>query len=165
MPDKTSVIRPTDEQARLLARQLLQSARYVSLAVLDPETGWPSVSRVLVALDPSGVPFILVSTLAAHTRSLLADPRCSFMAGEPGKGDPLAHARITVMALAEKVAQDAPERPQLRDIFLGHHPKSALYIDFPDFSFMRIIPQRASLNGGFGRAFNLDAADLCAPVA
>lgn len=160
MVEKPSVIRPTDEEARLLARRLLRSADDISLAVLEPETGWPSVSRALLCVDEAGIPFILVSTLAAHTRSLLADPRCSFLVGEPGKGDPLAHPRMTVIGLAERVAKDSAERPKLRDLFLTKHPKTALYIDFPDFSFFRITPQRAALNGGFGRAFNLEASDL-----
>lgn len=163
MAEAPSVIRPTDEEARQLARRLLRSADYISLAVLDPETGWPNVSRALVAIERNGVPVILVSMLAAHTRSLLADPRCSLLAGEPGKGDPLAHPRITVSALAERILQDAPERTSIRDLFLARHPKAALYIDFPDFSFFRLSPQHASLNGGFGRAFHLKPSDLVAP--
>ena len=63
MTDKPSVIRETDDEARALARRLLRSARYVALAVLEPETGYPSVSRVLLATDTDGSPVILVSAL------------------------------------------------------------------------------------------------------
>ncbi len=86
MKDKPSVLRPTDDEARQLARQLMAEAPWVALAVLEPATGWPSISRTIIALDEDGVPFILVSALAAHTGALKTDGRCSFLAGEPGKG-------------------------------------------------------------------------------
>ncbi|MBO3761138.1 pyridoxamine 5'-phosphate oxidase family protein [Ciceribacter sp. L1K22] len=160
MTDKPSVIRETDEDARRLARTLVRAARYVALAVVDPETLFPSVSRVLVATDSDGVPVILVSNLSAHTRALSADSRCSLLAGEPGKGDPLAYPRLTVQCLAEPVDRDSDVHARLRARFLARHPKSKLYIDFPDFRFFRLVPQGASLNGGFGRAYILPADDL-----
>lgn len=160
MSDKPSVIRPTDDEARQLARRLISTAPHISLAVLDPDSGWPSISRTLVALDDDGTPFILVSALAAHTRALLKDGRCSFLAGEPGKGDPLAHARISVQAEAQQIERSADHYSDLRQRFLSRHPKTALYIDFPDFSFFRLVLVSGSLNGGFGRAFLLQGSEL-----
>ena len=40
------------------------------------------------------------------------------------------------------------------------HPKAELYVDFPDFGFRRLVPERAHLNGGFARAASLDATAL-----
>lgn len=160
MADKPSVIRDTDNEARELARDLIRKARYVGLAVIDPQNGFPQISRVLLATDAGGIPFILVSRLSAHTQSLSTDPRCSFLAGEPGKGDPLAHARISVQCLAERVEHDTDVHETLRTRFLKLHPKAKLYIDFADFGFFRLVPQSASLNGGFGRAYNLSRIDL-----
>jgi putative heme iron utilization protein len=156
----SSVLRETDAEARTLARRLVREARFVSLAVVDHENGFPAVSRALTATDLDGVPIILVSALARHARSLTADPRCSLLAGEPGKGDPLAHARITVFAQAVPVSKDGDVHARLRSRFLAKHPKAALYIDFGDFSFFRLVPTSASLNGGFGRAYALEGADL-----
>lgn len=163
MSDKPSVIRPTDDEARHLARRLISTAPYVSLAFLDPDSGWPSISRTLVAIDDAGAPFILISALAAHTRALLKDGRCSFLAGEPGKGDPLAHARISVQAEAHRIDRTAGEHDSLRRAFLARHPKAELYIDFPDFNFFRLMPRSGSLNGGFGRAFLMETSDLFFP--
>lgn len=160
MTDKPSVIRETDDEARMLARRLLRSARYVALAVLEPEGGYPSVSRVLLATDTDGSPVILVSALSAHTRALAQDRRVSLLAGEPGKGDPLAHPRLTLSCLAETVERDGPVHQRLRARFIARHPKAKLYIDFPDFRFFRLIPQSASLNGGFGRAYLLPGEDF-----
>ncbi len=44
--------------------------------------------------------------------------------------------------------------------FLARQPKAALYADFPDFSFWRITPGAAHLNGGFARAARFGGAEL-----
>lgn len=165
MAEQAQLLRPTDDEARELARSLIRGARYMSLAVLDPATGFPSVSRALTAIDFDGVPVVLVSALSGHTKGLKDDSRCSLLAGEPGKGDPLAHARITVFCEAELVSRDSAAHQRLRARFLRRHPKAQLYVDFPDFRFYRLVPIQASLNGGFGRAYALGAEDLFFPLA
>ncbi len=158
--DKPSVLRVTDDEARRLARTLLRSARSCPLAVFEPETGFPFASRTLTGTDTDGTPVILVSALSFHTQALRADPRASLLAGEPGKGDPLAHPRLTVICMAEEVPRESEVRAALRERFVRRHPKAKLYVDFPDFTFFRLVPQRALLNGGFGKAFVLAAEDL-----
>jgi putative heme iron utilization protein len=165
MAEQAQLLRPTDDEARELACSLVRGARYMSLGVLDPVTGFPSVSRALTAIDLDGVPVVLVSALAGHTKGLSSDPRCSLLAGEPGKGDPLAHARITVFCQAEPVDRGSPVHDRIRMRFLRRHAKAQLYVDFPDFMFFRLNPVQASLNGGFGRAYALSARDLTFPLA
>jgi putative heme iron utilization protein len=158
--EKKDVLRPTDEEAIRLARRLLRVSRYGALAVLEPETGAPSASRVATATDPDGSPLILVSTLSTHTGGLAADPRCSLLLGEPGKGDPLAHPRITISCLAHRLDRESDDGKRARRRYLNRHPKAELYVDFGDFCFFRLDPQRASLNGGFGKAYALTRRDL-----
>lgn len=158
--DKPKTLRDTDDDARSQARELIITARFAAIAVIDPQTGYPSSSRVLTATDGASRPVILVSRLAAHTKALLAAPQCSLLFGEPGKGDPLAWPRISLQCDALAIAPDDPERPHLRARFLRRHPKASLYIDFPDFLFFRLRPVAASLNGGFGRAYALGPCDL-----
>lgn len=164
MTDKPKVIRDTDDDARRQARILLRGARFAAIGVIEPETGFPFVSRVLLGTDIDGAAVILVSNLSAHTTALLADPRASLLTGEPAKGDPLAHPRLTLQCLAESVERDSPVHARLRGRFLARHPKSQLYIDFPDFRFFRLTPERASLNGGFGRAYHLGKEDFTIPI-
>jgi hypothetical protein len=163
MNDKPQVIRDTDDDARRQARILLRGSRFAAIGVIDPETGFPFVSRVLLGMDTDGAAVILVSNLSAHTTALLADPRASLLTGEPGKGDPLAHPRLTLQCTAESVDRESDIHQRLRTRFLARHPKSQLYIDFPDFRFFRLRPERASLNGGFGRAYHLSSADFLIP--
>lgn len=163
-PDAPQVLRQTDDEARALARRLVRGARFAALAVLEPGSGHPLASRVATATDIDGSPTLLVSALSGHTPALLADPRASLLFGEPGKGDPLAHPRITVLGRAERIAPDAPEHARIRRRYLARHPKAALYVDFADFAFFKLAPERASLNGGFGKAYALAAQDLLAAV-
>src|SRR3546814_17513188 len=51
-------------------------------------------------------------------------------------------------------------RERLKRRYLARHPKAALYVDFPDFSFWRLEIARASLNRGFGRAYAMTPADV-----
>jgi putative heme iron utilization protein len=158
------VIRPTDADAIRLAKTLIRSARYGALAVLDPETGAPLASRVGVATDLDGAPLILVSMLAAHTRAIIADPRCSLLLGEPGKGDPLAHPRITLACRATRLERGTPEQARAERRYLNRNPKAALYAGLGDFWFFRLDAEAASLNGGFGKAYNLTPAEFLGPV-
>lgn len=160
MKQPVKTIRDTDDEARRLARRLVRGARFAAIAVLEPGTGFPFASRVLTGTDTDGAPVILISRLSVHTTALLADPRASLLFGEPGKGDPLAHPRITVRTRAEPVSSDDLAHRRLRARFIARHPKAALYVDFPDFAFFRMRPESASLNGGFGKAYALERTDL-----
>ncbi|TNC59553.1 HugZ family protein [Rubellimicrobium roseum] len=151
-------IRPTDDEARALARRLLQEARHGALGVIEPESRGPLVTRVAVGWD-GAAPLVLVSTLAMHTRALLADPACSLLVGEPGpKGDPLTHPRLSLQARAGHA-----DKASCRDAWLALHPKTTLYYDFADFLLLRLEPMVGHLNGGFGRAFRLTPGDLREP--
>jgi heme iron utilization protein len=160
MEAKKDVLRETDAEAIRLAKTLIRSARHGALAALDPKTGAPLASRVGVATDLDGTPIILVSGLAAHTGAILADPRCSLLIGEPGKGDPLAHARITLACTAAKLERGTPEQQRAARRYLNRNPKAKLYAELADFNYFRLEPQSASLNGGFGKAYALTRADI-----
>ena len=158
-PRRPDPVQPADDAARAEARALM-AIPHAALACLDA-TGAPAISRIAFGLDPEGQPMTLISALAPHFAALKADPRCSLMLGEVGaKGDPLTHPRLMIRATARFVAPDAPDRPALRAHWLKGHPKAALYIDFADFALVRLVPESALLNGGFGRAFRLAPEDL-----
>ena len=153
---KKDVIRPTDDEARNLAKSLISCAKFGAIAVTHPQTGHPHATRIAISTDPNGAPISLISDLSLHTKALAANPNCSLLLGEPGaKGDPLTHPRITLSTTAERV-----EKSRLREHYLAGHPKAALYIDFADFNFVRFKILSADLNGGFGKAFQLRPDDL-----
>lgn len=152
-----------DDDVRRRVRGMVRTARFAALACLEPETGSPLASRIGLATDVTGAPVFLTSALTAHTDALLADPRCSLLVGEPGRGDPLAHPRVSLIGRAEQV-QPGPDREVVRWRYLARHPKAELYADFGDFSFWRVRIERAGFNGGFGKAYRMQASDLTLPA-
>jgi len=150
-----------DDEARSLARRLIDTATHAALAVLQPGTTLPSVTRIALATDEAGAPLSLVSGLSHHTKALGANPGCALLIGEPGgKGDPLTHPRLTIHADAALIPRNDPVHETLRTRFLAQRPKTRLYIDLPDFRFVTFRITDGLLNAGFGKAYLLQKADL-----
>lgn len=143
-----------------LAKTLLRSVRTGALATLDSSAGFPFATLVTVATDHDGSPLLLTSQLSAHTRNLERDPRASILLAQGGKGDPLAHPRLTVLGRAQRTGAD-----HVRRRFLARHPKAGLYAGFGDFSFWRLEIAAAHLNGGFARARELSADEIRTDLA
>ncbi len=156
---RSDVLREVDPESRRLAKTLMRTSHYGSLGCLHPGSGVPLVSQINVAADIAGHICFLISQLSAHFGALETDGRCSVLLGIPGKGDPAAHARMTIIGNATQIT-DEDDRARVRARFLARHPKSALYVDFGDFAFWRVETVSASLNGGFGKAYELAAEDL-----
>lgn len=154
-----SILQPVDDATRRQARGLIRSARFAALGTIDIESSGPSVSRVVLATFPSGEPGFFISALASHHKNLTGDPRCSLLIGEPGKGDPLAHPRMTLIGRAHCL-HSGPERENFRTRYRNRNPKSSLYEDLPDFSYWKFEVSNASLNAGFGKAYRLDPSDI-----
>jgi putative heme iron utilization protein len=55
---------------------------------------------------------------------------------------------------------EGPAREAAKARFLARHPKSALYADFGDFAFWRLVAARAHLNGGFAKAAVYEGGEL-----
>ncbi len=151
---------PADFEPVPQAKSLLRRLRAGALGTIDKASGGPMTTLTTVATDMDGTPLILTSRLSHHTANLIEDPRFSLLLAERGKGDPLAHARLTLMGRARTIDRDSTEGQRFRRRFLARHPKAELYIDFPDFVFWRLEPEIAHLNGGFARAWSGISADI-----
>jgi len=160
---KADVLRKTDETARREAKALIRTARFAALACLDPAMHAPSVSQVNVATDIDGAPGFLISSLSPHFHALDNDSRCAMLFGTPGKGDPAAHPRVSVMGKAQRL-ENPNDIKRVRRRFLARHPKSSLYVDFADFAFWSLQPAHASYNGGFGKAYEMTDKDILSNV-
>jgi putative heme iron utilization protein len=167
MPGRTpeNAPQPADFAPVAVAKSLLRATRAGTLATLDRNTGHPFASLVNVATDVDGSPLILASRLATHTANLEVDARASVLLAEFGKGDALAHPRLTVLGSVAPVARESVDDARIRRRFLARHPKSELYAGFGDFAFWRMTVVSAHLNGGFARAADLAAADVLTDLA
>src|ERR1044071_7535983 len=131
-------------------KKLLREGLSGALATVMPATGDPYCSLVNVATAPDGAPLFLLSTLAIHTRNLLADPRASLMLDERKDGDPLEGARIMLMGSVAAVSD-----PTARRRYLARHREAEQFAGFKDFSFYRMELSRVHLVAGFGRIVDL----------
>src|SRR3954449_11415134 len=156
---------PADFDPKAVAKSLLRATRAGTLGTLDRNTGHPFASLVNVATDVDGSPVILTSRLSTHTANLEVDGRASVLLAETGKGDPLAHPRLTVLGTFAQVARDSEDDLRVRRRFLARHPKAELYAGFGDFSFWRMNVASAHLNGGFARAADLAPQDVLTDVS
>jgi heme iron utilization protein len=144
-----------DFNPRRAAKQLLREARSGALATLMPGSGDPYCSLVNVATAADGAPLLLISTLAVHTKDILADPRVSLMLDERKEGDPLEGARVMLMGRAA-----ATDDPAVRRRYLARHPEAEMFASFGDFAFYKIELSGAHLVAGFGRIVDLKPADV-----
>ena len=167
MPDRLpeTARAPADFDPPMLAKTLLRATRAGTLGTLDRNTGHPFASLVNVATDLDGAPVILTSRLSTHTANLEADGRASILLAATGKGDPLAHPRLTVLGAFARIEKESADEARVRRRFLARHPKSELYAGFGDFAFWRLGVASAHLNGGFARAADLKAQDLLTDLA
>jgi putative heme iron utilization protein len=161
MPDRLPEGAPVAEfDAKAVAKALLRATRAGTLATIDRNTGHPFTSLVNVATDIDGSPLILVSRLATHTANLECDARASLLLVTSGRGDPLAHPRLTVLGTFAPITRSTEAEPRIRRRFLARHPKSELYAGFGDFSFWRLSVASAHLNAGFARAADLRGEEI-----
>jgi heme iron utilization protein len=166
MPNRLPENAPApDFDPKAVAKGLLRATRAGTLATLDRNTGYPFASLVNVATDADGALLILISRLSTHTANLEADGRASMLLASTGKGDPLAHPRLTVLGTFVQLAREQGDEQRARRRFLARHPKSELYAGFADFSFWRLNTVSAHLNGGFARAADLKAADIVTEIS
>jgi putative heme iron utilization protein len=148
---------------RVTAKKLLREGRSGALATLMQGSGDPYCSLVNVATAADGSPLLLISTLAVHTKNVLADPRVSLMIDERKQGDPLEGARImlmgTLLGTAEPIADSDTRRR-----YLVRQPEAEMYVGFADFSFYRMALKGAHLVAGFGRIVDLKPEDVLTPT-
>src|SRR5262245_13975198 len=120
------------------ARTLVHRARTGTLATVSRRhPGHPFASLMPYALDGSGQPVFLISSMAVHTQNLAGDSRASLFVAEPDwSGDPLAAGRITLMGRVAPVQADA--RADARTAYLARHANAGYWVDFEDFAFHRL---------------------------
>jgi heme iron utilization protein len=141
------------------AKKLLREGRSGALATLMQGSGDPYCSLVNVATAADGSPLLLISSLAVHTRNIVADPRVSLMIDERKRGDPLEGARIMLMGTAAVAGES-----EIRRRYLQRQPEAEMYASFADFSFYRMALKGAHLVAGFGRIIDLTAQDILTPT-
>ncbi|HEY3723054.1 MAG TPA: DUF2470 domain-containing protein [Acidimicrobiia bacterium] len=145
------------ERVRTLVRGERRGA--LSTVAADP-SGYPFGSVVSFGLADDGDPLMFVSLMAEHTQNALRDPRASLLVTEPVPegSDPLAGGRVTLLGLLVPIDDD-DARIVARARYLEANPAASYYIEFGDFTFLRLNVDHVRYVGGYGRMSWVDAAD------
>ncbi|OVA06360.1 protein of unknown function DUF2470 [Macleaya cordata] len=98
--------------------------------------GYPSGSMVDFACDHDGSPILAVSSLAVHTKDLLANPKCSLLVSR----DPDDRTDLVITIHGDATVVSDKDKDGIRTAYLRRHP-NAFWVDFGDFQFMRIEPK------------------------
>jgi putative heme iron utilization protein len=134
-----------------LAKEALQFLRTTHSGILSTFSvkfaGYPFGSVAPFVLDHSGQPVILISTIAEHTKNIIANPKVSLLVFA-GDDDLQANARLTLIGEAKQINKDDID---LRARYLRYLPQAASYFDMHDFSFYRIEIAQVRYIAGFGK--------------
>lgn len=140
---------------------LIEEQRWAALATVTDDG--PLASMVAYAVEPKlGGLLIFVSQLAAHTRSLLQSPRCSFVISAPdlGNGDPQLLPRVSLRGLATPVARDDDEFSMAAARYARRFPDALPRFELGDFHLLRFVIHDARYVGGFARAASFTGEQL-----
>lgn len=145
---------PADAIARII-----ESSPLAALGVVDDRG--PALSQVGFAVTRGPLSFhLLVSSLAAHTAALAADPRCALLLSERDDDSGLASPRLSIRGRASFVSREDAEARGITAAYRARHPMAETLLGLADFRFVTIEPAEGTLILGFGRAFELSGPDL-----
>jgi putative heme iron utilization protein len=107
---------------------LIRAHRQAALAVLVDDAPLTAMVAYAELPDLSGL-LVLLSSLSAHKRALLANPVCSLLICEPddGAGDVMTRARVSLQGRAHLIARDAGDFAAARDCYLAKLPAGRLW--------------------------------------
>lgn len=143
-----------------LASEALQFLRSTQRGILSTHStkfdGYPFGSVAPFVLDHDCQPVLLISSIAEHTKNIIANPKVSLLVFT-GDEDLQANARLTVLGNAVKINK---EDANLRARYLRYLPQAAGYFDMHDFSFYRIEIAQMRYIAGFGKMGWLSGEDI-----
>ncbi|RVW46912.1 hypothetical protein CK203_074397 [Vitis vinifera] len=123
------------------------SVRGMLSTISQKYEGYPSGSMVDFACDQDGYPILAVSSLANHTKDLLANTKCSLLVAK----DPEDKTDLLITVHGDAVPVSEEDKGDIRTAYLTRHP-NAFWVDFGDFQFMRIEPKVVRYVSGIATA-------------
>jgi putative heme iron utilization protein len=143
-----------EKQARALLLSEYQGI--LSTHSVDVE-GYPFGSIVPYCLNEAGLPIILISTIAQHTKNILSDPKVSLTVTEGEADDLQTVGRVTYIGDAQLLDKDDTDSAER---YYNFFPQSRGYHQTHDFNFYCIKPVRVRFIGGFGQIYWIEKDDF-----
>ena len=115
--------------------------------------GYPQTSIVGYSCDNIGNPIVCLSDIAMHTNNIKTNDHVAIGINEKFFRN-ANDMRSTFIGDLKKV-EDKEEISFLKQKFIDSHD-DAFYLNFQDFNVYKLNTKYISLNGGFGRAYNIN---------
>ena len=132
----------------LEAKQFLRSTRSGVLSSFSAKfAGYPFGSVMPFVLGHDCQPIVLISTIAEHTKNIIANPKVSLLVFA-GAEDLHANGRLTLIGEAEQLDKNDAD---LMARYCRYFPESTGYLAMHDFQFYRIHITQARYIAGFGK--------------
>ena len=132
----------------LEAKQFLRSTRSGVLSSFSAKfAGYPFGSVMPFVLGHDCQPIVLISTIAEHTKNIIANPKVSLLVFA-GAEDLHANGRLTLIGEAEQLDKNDAD---LMARYCRYFPESTGYLAMHDFQFYRIHIAQARYIAGFGK--------------
>lgn len=109
--------------------------------------GYPFGSIAPFVLNHQGMPTILISTIADHTKNIIQNNKVSLVVFN-NETDLQANARLTLLANAEQTDKN---NALMRERYLRYIPQAGQYFDMHDFHFYTLYITHARYIAGFGK--------------
>lgn len=151
------------ETAAHLGR-LITERRWAAMATSATSAeGAPEASWVAYVSEPGLTGYLMhLSTMAGHTRNLLADPRIALTVSESddGRDDPQTLARVALSGRVAVIERGDEGYAAAKACYLARLPEAEARFDFADFALYRFTAEGARLVSGFGKAYRLGPGGL-----
>ena len=121
--------------------------------------GYPFGSVAPYVVDHQGMPVILISSLAEHTKNIIHNAHVSLVVFN-NESDLQANARLTLLA---KTEQTDKQNDLLRTRYLRYIPQAETYFDAHDFSFYTLHITHGRYIAGFGKMGWVEGDDFQIP--
>lgn len=119
--------------------------------------GYPFGSVTPYCLDSDFIPNILISSIAQHTKNIIANPKVSLFINETNnQTNKQSFSRLTYVGEAQKVTDDE----DIKKRYISYFPAASAYFETHNFSFYRINPVRLRFIGGFGKIYWIEKESL-----
>ena len=141
----------------LEAKQFLRSTRSGVLSSFSAKfAGYPFGSVMPFVLGHDCQPIVLISTIAEHTKNIIANPKVSLLVFA-GAEDLHANGRLTLIGEATQIEKNDAD---LMARYCRYFPESAGYLAMHDFQFYRINIAQARYIAGFGKMSWIDGDEI-----
>lgn len=121
--------------------------------------GYPFGSVAPFVLNHQGMPTILISSIAEHTKNIIQNCKVSLLVFN-NEADLQANARLTLLATAEQTDKN---NELMRDRYLRYLPSAIQYFDMHDFTFYTLNISHVRYIAGFGKMGWIDGIEMQIP--